>query len=208
MTEIKYKCGVQNPLKKTVLNHTNVATTHKKMKKIMTIFGALLVGTMLITSCVSTNKGFQSSPVISRNVQLDPIKADIEVNESNKLSGQSSSVYFLFFRISGDNTSADGINYSTDAGGSILSQYNPLKLMKTAKLNEVRSAAAYKALSSGDYDFLVHPNYTMTTKNYLGLVKIYECTVSGYGAKYQNFRTEKQKIIILQDGKEIIVQDN
>ena len=162
---------------------------------------------IFFTSCVSTNKGYQSSPVISRNVQLDPIKADILVNETTKLSGQSSSTYFLFFRVFGDNTSADGINYSTDAGGSFLSQLNPIKHMKTAKLNKVRSAAAYKALSSGDYDFLVHPNYIMTKRNYLGIVKIYECTVSGYGAKYQNFRTEKQKIVILEDGKELILQD-
>ena len=177
------------------------------MKKTISNFVLICSIAIFFTSCVSTNKGFQSSQFISRNVQLDPIKADIKVNETTKLSGQSSSTYFLFFRVSGDNTSADGINYSTDAGGSILSQFNPLKLMKTAKLNKVRSAAAYKALSTGDYDFLVHPNYTMTTKNYLGLVKIYECTVVGYGAKYQNFRTEKQKIVILEDGKEIILQD-
>jgi hypothetical protein len=177
------------------------------MKKILTNLVLICSVAIFFTSCVSTNKGFQSSPVISRNVQLDPIKADIKVNETTKLSGESTSIYFLFFRISGDNTSADGINYSTDAGGSALSQYNPLKMLKTAKLNNVRSAAAYKALSTGDYDFLVHPNYTMTTKNYLGLVKIYECKVSGYGAKYQNFRTEKQKIVILEDGKELILQD-
>jgi hypothetical protein len=175
----------------------------KNISKLLFIFTI----TFLITSCVTTNKGFQSSPVITRNVELDPIKADIVVNQTTKLVGQSSSTYFLFFRVSGDNTCADGINYSTDAGGSTLSQFNPIKMMKTAKLNEVRSAAAYKALSSGDYDLLVHPNYTMTTKNYLGIVKIYECSVSGYGAKYQNFRTEKQKIVILENGKEITVVD-
>jgi hypothetical protein len=47
----------------------------------------------------------------------------------------------------------------------------------------------------------------MTTQNFLGLVKIYKCNVSGYGAKYQNFRTEKQKIVLLEDGKELILQD-
>lgn len=173
------------------------------MRKILKNIALACTVSLLLTSCVSTNKGFQSSPVISRNVELDPIKADIKVNEATKLTGQSSSVYFLFFRVSGDNTSADGITYSTDAGGSILSQYNPIKLLRTAKLNKVRAAAAYKALSSGDYDLLVHPNYVMTTKNYLGIVKIYECTVTGYGAKYQNFRTEKQKIVII-DGKEYV----
>jgi hypothetical protein len=53
-----------------------------------------LVAITSLTSCVSTNRGFQSSPVISRNVQLDPIKADIQVDETKKLKGESSSGYF------------------------------------------------------------------------------------------------------------------
>lgn len=176
------------------------------MKKLMTIFGSLLIGSMLITSCVTTNRGFQSSPVISRNVQLDPIKADIKVDEKSKLKGESSSAYFLIFRVSGDNTFADGINYSTDASSSLLSQLNPMKLAQAGRLNKVRGAAAYKALSSGDYDVLVHPNYTTTVENYL-IFKKYTVKVEGYGAKYANFRTEKQKIVILEDGKELILQD-
>lgn len=172
----------------------------------MTIFGSLLLGSMLITSCVTTNRGFQSSPVISRNVQLDPIKADIKVDEKSKLKGESSSAYFLIFRVSGDNTFADGINYSTDASSSLLSQLNPMKLAQAGRLNKVRGAAAYKALSSGDYDVLVHPNYTTTVENYL-IFKKYTVKVEGYGAKYANFRTEKQKIVILEDGKELILQD-
>lgn len=159
-----------------------------------------------VTSCVTTNKGFQSSPVISRNVQLDPIKADINVDETKKIKGESSSSYFLIFRISGDKTFADGINYSSDASASVLQQINPLKVAQAGRLNKVRGAAAYKALSSGDYDVLVHPNYSTTVKNYL-IFKKYMVTVDGYGAKYENFRTEKQKIVILEDGKEVILQD-
>ena len=155
---------------------------------------------IFFNSCLSTNKGYQSSPVISRNVQLDPIKADIKVNETAKLKGESTSIYFLCFRIGGDNTFADGINYSTDA-------VSPIKSLKTARLNKVRAAAAYKALSNGDYDFLVHPNYTITSMNFLGLVRVYDCYVSGYGAKYEKFRTEKQKIVIVEEGKELILQD-
>jgi len=177
------------------------------MKKVLTIFGAVFFSTLLMTSCISTNKGFQSSPVLSRNVELDPIKADINVNEKTKIKGESSSTYFLFFRVSGDNTFADGINYSTDASASTLSQLNPLKLAQSGRLNKVRGAAAYKALSSGDYDVLVHPNYTTTIENYI-IFKIYNVTVEGYGAKYENFRTEKQKIVILEDGTELILQDN
>jgi hypothetical protein len=177
------------------------------MKKLMTIYGAVLFSTLLMTSCVSTNRGFQSSPVVSRNVELDPIKADIKVDEKTKIKGESTSSYFLIFRVSGDKTFADGINYSTDASASTLSQLNPLKLAQAGRLNKVRGAAAYKALSTGDYDVLVHPNYTTTVENYL-LFKKYVVKVEGYGAKYENFRTERQKIVILENGTELILQDN
>ena len=52
----------------------------------------------------------------------------------------------------------------------------------------------------------VHPNYTTTVENYL-LFKRYNVKVDGYGAKYERFRTEKEKIVILEDGKELIIQD-
>lgn len=167
----------------------------------------MLVGSMLMTSCTSTNRGFQSSPVISRNVELDPIKADIQVDEKTKLVGESTSSYFLGFRVGGDKAFTDGINYSSDASRSFLQQINPLAVLQAGRLNRVRGAAAYKALSAGDYDVLVHPNYTTTVKNYL-IFKKYIVKVDGYGAKYVNFRTERQKITIMQDGKEIILQDN
>lgn len=159
-----------------------------------------------VSSCVTTNKGFQSSPVISRNVQLDPIKADIKVDESKKIKGESSATYFLIFRVSGDNTIADGINYSTDASASFAEQLNPLKLVQSGRLNKVRGAAAFNALSSGNYDVLVHPNYTTTVENFL-FVKKYKVSVEGYGANYVNFRTERNKIVLMESGKEVILQD-
>lgn len=177
------------------------------MKKTILNFTVLAVLVLSFSSCISTNRGFQSSPVVSRNVQLDPIKADIKVDEKTKIKGESSSTYFLIFRVSGDKTFADGINYSTDASASILQRLSPLKLAQAGRLNKVRGAAAYKALSTGDFDVLVHPNYTTTIENYF-FVKKYIVTVEGYGAKYENFRTEKQKIVILENGKEYIIQDN
>lgn len=179
-------------------SHMSRKNLNKKMKKTIFKITLALVAGVLMTSCVSTNKGFQSSPVISRNVSLDPIKADIKVNETTKLIGESTSTYFLSLRISGDNTYADGINYSTDASASAFTKYNPLSALKLIKLNQVRASAAYKALSTGEYDILIHPTYTMTTTNYF-IVKTYQCTVTGYGARYSNFRTEKQKIIITGD---------
>ena len=159
------------------------------MKKEFTIL--TLAALCTLASCVSTNKGFQSSPVVSREVQLDPIKADIKVNETTKLKGESFSTYVLSFKVNGDKTFAEGIAYSTEGK----------EKRRMSRADEVRAAAAYKALSQGDYDFLVHPNYVMTKKNYLGVVKVFECSVTGYGANYTNFRTEKRKVVII-DGKE------
>ena len=122
---------------------------------------------LTFTSCIATNRGYQSSPVISRNIDLDPIKADIKVDETAKIKGQSTCSYFLIFRVSGDNSFADGIQYSTDASASPLQQLNPFKIIKSGRIEKVRGAAAYKALSSGNYDVLVHPNYTTTIENYL-----------------------------------------
>ncbi len=132
-----------------------------KIKSFITKLSFVVIIVASFSSCVSTNKGFQSSPVIARNVELDPIKADIKVNTKQKLKGRSSSSYlFYFLRLRGDNTFADGIIYSS-AGG-----FNPMKIISAARLGNVRAAAAYKALEGKDYDVLVHPTYTVTTKGY------------------------------------------
>ncbi len=165
------------------------------MKKL--VLAVALATTMV--SCVSTQKGMQSSPVVSRNVELDPIKADINVADK-KVQGKSKSAYFLFFQVKGDNKFAEGITYSTDASASMLSKLNPLKVIQSGRLNKVRGASAYNALEGTDADFIVHPNYVTTVKNYL-IYKEYEVEVSGYPATYENFRTEKQDVYII-DGKE------
>ena len=59
-----------------------------------------MVVTMLFSSCTVSTKMVQSSPVVARNVDLDPIKADIEVNQDQKLTGEGIAKYILFFRVS------------------------------------------------------------------------------------------------------------
>ena len=158
------------------------------MKFITQLF-ILVAIAMSFTSCVTTNGGFQSSPVISRNVELDPIKADINVDTTKKLKGESTATYFLSLRVQGDNKFADGINYSTDANATIASRLmNPLSLVSSGRLSKVRAAAAFKALSQGEYDVLVHPGYVVTVENYF-IVKKYTVEVTGYGATYTNYRT-------------------
>ena len=173
------------------------------MKSIITNAIILSIAAISFSSCVSTRRGFQSSPVISRDVALDPIKADINVDDSKRLSGESKSSYFLIFKVNGDSKYADGITYSTDANAGFFAQNNPALI----RLNKVRGAAAYKALEGGDYDVLVHPIYTTTVTNFLFIFQKYEVTVQGYGAKYSNFRTEKQKVVITNNTKEYIFPD-
>jgi hypothetical protein len=161
------------------------------------------------SSCVTTNQGFQSAPVISRSVDIDPIKADIVVDQESKLKGESKSVYLLFFRLKGDNKYADNINFSAEANTTkrLLSFLNPFYLVKRIAtgdaMGKVKAAAAYKALQNSDADVLVHPMYTITEKSFL-IFYIFKAEVTGYAGVYKNFRTEKQKIVILENGKEIV----
>ena len=185
------------------------------MKKTIFILSLLIVGSSVMTSCSSTSKAFQSAPVISRSVTLDPIKADIEVDQSKKLTGKSKASYLAIFRLSGDNKYADNIQYSAEAGNSgvatrIVSFLNPFYLLKRIATGDatgkVKAAAAYKAIENTGADVLVHPMFSITEKSFLIFYQ-FEAEVSGYAGTYKNFRTERQKVIILQDGKEIIVQD-
>jgi len=149
----------------------------------------------LLTSCASFSSGYQSSIVQSRNVQLDPIVADIVVDESEKLQGKSESAYLLFFRLRGDNRYADGINYSSNAftKEGLFSFLNPFRLFERIATGDaegkVKSAAAYNALRNSDADVLVHPTYNVYKRNYL-LFFVYGAEVQGYAGKYTNFRTE------------------
>ena len=184
------------------------------MKKSYYLFLCLLIG-LSMASCSSTQKAFQSAPVLSRSVTLDPIKADIAVDQSKKLKGTSKASYLTIFRISGDNKYADNIQFSAEAGNSgvatrIISLFNPFYLLKKIATGDatgkVKAAAAYKALDGSGADVLVHPMFSITEKNFLIFYQ-FEAEVTGYGGTYKNFRTERQKIIMMQDGKEIIVQD-
>jgi hypothetical protein len=152
--------------------------------------------TVVLSSCVSYSSGYQSSTVQSRNVQLDPIVADITVDETEKLHGESESAYLLFFRLRGDNKYADGIDYSSNTftRQGIFSFLNPFKLFERIATGDaegkVKSAAAYDALKNSGADVLVHPTYSVYKKNYL-VYYVYGAEVQGYAGKYTNFRTEQ-----------------
>ena len=170
--------------------------------KIKTIL-AISVIALAFSSCTVHSRAIQSSPVVSRNVELDPIKADIDVKQDKKLVGEGSATYIFGIRFSHlfDQKQVDGVTYSSNS--DFLPFLNRGK--KTA-----RAIAAYEALEAcPECDVLVNPKYEVTVKKSpLGLLfKKYEVRVSGYGAQYKNFRTEKQIKVIGSHNKEYIIVD-
>lgn len=175
-------------------------------------FFVIVISLTVFYSCVSTNKGFQSSPVIVRNVDLDPITADIDVS-TKKVFGESTSKYFklhavyflvpptvLHIRLKGDRTYIDGIDYSTDI-------IYPKPLINNL-VSKVRSSAAYKALENTNADFLVNPQYSVKISD-KWFTKEITVTVSGYPASYKNFRSEEIiKVISENDNIMVIPDDN
>ena len=167
----------------------------------------ILVFLATLCSCTSTQTAFDSSPVNSKSVDLDPIKADINIDESSKIKGSSKSTYLLFFRLSGDKVYADvDLGEQKDLTASVMSLLNPFNWIYNGGEYKTKSAAAYKALSKNNSDVIVDANYTTTIKDYL-IFKTFKVDVEGYGAKYSNFRTEKQKLMLLQGGQEVLLQD-
>ena len=151
------------------------------MKHLFSPLFFILAVSLIGTGCASSNQGLSSSNVIDRNVELDPIRADINVNDEERLKG--------------DNKYADGISYSANAFNKegLFSFLNPFRLFEMIATGDaegkVKSAAAYNAIEGKEVDVLVHPTYSVTKKNYL-IVSVYEAEVQGYGATYSNFRTE------------------
>ena len=168
-----------------------LATNPTFMKFATPIF--LLCSLFLLVGCSESVRDMHTSTIKSRNVQLDPIKADLSVDNSNLLSGSSETVYFLIFPVKRDKN-------TIDTGG-----------LFGSPLERTKGAALYNATNGKDLDVLVHPSYTITTKWWL-LGTTIEAKVTGYAGKYSNFRTESPlqdelNRIIAEKSQIIIEQD-
>ena len=137
------------------------------MKKTILLLSTLFV--LFTTSCKSTLASATSTP-LAVTEDIRPLDADITVDTKNKISGQSKTLYFLFFRLSGDSKYAEGVDYSTRSG---------LTGLFSAKVNKAKAAAAYKAVKSSGCDVIVHPNYEVDVEDYVFFKKI-NVKVTGY----------------------------
>ena len=148
----------------------------KKFYKLILLF----IGIIYLSSCgVVKNSGkYHEKDVENEGIYTDYLYADMEINEEEKITGEASATYFLFFRISGDNHYAD--IKSSEAGF-------PSPFSKTAG---PKKAAQYKALSSAKADFIAKPSYTIKKRTYLfGLMTTVNANVSGYAGNYVNFKS-------------------
>ena len=131
----------------------------------------------ILSSCgVTHNTGlFHEKNVENQQIQTDRIHADMEFDESKKITGSATAFYFLIFKISGD-------NHYADVKGS-------LAFSKSAK---VKAAAKYDALKDSNADFMAKPAYTLTKRSYLlGLFSQIDADVSGYKGVYKNLKQVK-----------------
>lgn len=143
------------------------------MKKVLLILGIAIA----ITSCSSTRIGALSTPAYAPRAEINPIRANIDVDMTKKISGESTSSYFLIFQVGGDNKFADGMSYSSE------SQFNAIF---KARENKTKSAAAFKAVKGSGADIIVHPNYEIQINNYL-IFKQIKVKVTGYAGYFKKF---------------------
>lgn len=143
------------------------------MKKLLLLLSVVF----LATSCSTLRTGTTSVPMYSPKAEINPIRANVDVDMNKKLVGKSSSSYFLFFRVSGDNKFADGMSYTSES---------KIAGLFKARENKTKSSAAYNALKGSGADIIVHPNYVVEIKNYI-LFKEITVTVTGYAGYFKKF---------------------
>jgi hypothetical protein len=144
------------------------------MKKIFILF-------IISFGCTSINKSHLNSP-LNINVKSD-LKAIIEVDTSKKLIGYASGVYLLhFFKISGDDRYADGLNYNEN-NPSFLEQFLGLT-------HQVKSAAAYNAIRTSRADVIMAPQYVIETNHWNPLYKQVKVKVTGFPGKIVSIKNK------------------
>ena len=137
----------------------------------------------ILTSCTTTRTGALSTPAYAPKAEINPIRANIEVDMNKKLVGESTSSYFLIFQVGGDNKFAEGMSYSSE------SQFNALF---KARENKTKSAAAFKAVQGSGADIIVHPNYEIQVNDYI-IFKQIKVKVTGYAGYFKKFYQKEYK---------------
>ena len=113
----------------------------------------------------------------SPKAEINPIRAEVDVDMNKKLTGESQASYFLFFKVSKeDNKYADGLKFTGERFGHF-------------RMNKLKSSAAYKAINNSGVDIIVHPNYIIEKHNYI-FFSTCKIKVTGYAGYFKKFYQE------------------
>ena len=130
-------------------------------------------------SCKSTYTSTLATPMYAPAAEINPIRADVDVDMNKKLSGSSQGTFFIKWQISGDRKYAEGMNNFIDANGK---QYK-------GNLYKLKASAAYKAVTEGKADIIVHPNYIVEKRSYF-FFAVAKIKVFGYAGYFKRFYQE------------------
>lgn len=159
----------------------------KKLSFMMIAFCLML--SIGVSSCSSHRMTGHGAPMAYTDVKPDQIKADLDFNDSKKVTGEATATYLLgFIRLSGDRKYAD-VKHITVSTGGILE-----RIGKFTKRNEdkTKSAAIYNALQGSDADIVINPQYEVEkVSTLLGLIKTYKVKVKTYTGKIEKLYQEK-----------------
>ena len=154
------------------------------MKKILLLAGIAIFG---LTGCSSVHQGV-SSGALQTTVSADHV-ANIKVGE--KISGESSAkILFGFIKIGADNKFVDGMSYAGESKNLGSSLPLPVPSISSG-MDDLKSAAAYKALENSGADVIVAPTYKTTVKNDYVVYKEVEAKVEGYKGTITGFTQKK-----------------
>lgn len=134
---------------------------------------------ILLTSCADVSRTGVIAPFAYTEVKPNEVRVDLDLNETNRVSGEAKQFYIGFIRVSGGN------KYFED---------NTMKpSMFGRRTNKARSCAIYNALEKGGYDVILNPQYkNIVHRWFFGLVKRYDVTVTGFGGKVRRlYQTDK-----------------
>lgn len=149
------------------------------MKKMILLAGIAMIG---LSGCSSVHQGVPIA-ALQPTIQSNHV-ANIRVGE--KISGESSAKILFGFKIGGDNEFVDGMSYAGEAKG--LSGAIPLPVPSVSGgMDDVKSAAAYKALKNSGADVIIAPTYKTTVKNDYFVYKELEAKVEGYKGTITGF---------------------
>jgi len=156
------------------------------MKKFVTPL-LLLSAVVLTSGCITHNSNTASAP-LHVNLVANDLKADVAVGE--KISGQAKlTTLFWIFTFGGSGKYADGVSYdgvSTQAGGGDFFS-SLMSAAQMAGFNQIKSSAAFDAISKSNADVIISPRYVLDVEDY-GIFKTVEAKVTGYKGTVKSIR--------------------